>query len=118
MRKVLYLAVVGVATAGWLLAAPSESRADHRHGSSLSLGVGNGGFHFDYNRGRGYYPGAGILPGGCVVPDYGVPGYGGYYSRRPVLVEPTELHWSPYRGWHEHGRILVPHRGHYHSYRY
>ena len=119
MRKLVYLAVTGIAVAGLTLAFPSESRADDDHhrrrSSSLSIGIGNGGFQFDYSRGRGYYPGSGYgygaygsyyapaMPGGCIVP-----------PPRPVIIQPTEYHWSPYRGWHTHGQILVPHRGHYH----
>ena len=116
MRKLICLAVTGIAVVGLTLALPTESRADHRRSSSLSIGIGNGGFHFDYNRGyNGNYPGSGYgygaygsaygsaMPGGCVVP-----------PRRPVIVQPTESHWTPYRGWHTHGQILVPHRGHYH----
>lgn len=127
MRKLTYLALTGIAVAGLTLALPALSRADdhhHRRSSSLSVGIGNGGVQFDYSRGnRAYYPRSDYGRGG-----YGHGGYGSYGSSygsilpdgcivpsRPVIVQPTEYHWTPYRGLHTHGQILVPHRGHYHA---
>lgn len=112
MRRLIFVALTGLAVTALTLATPAESRADHRRGSSFSLGIGSGGFQFDYSRGYAgpyYRPGYGTGYGGYYAPV--VPGY---YTPRPVIVQPTEHHWTPYRGWHEHGQILVPHRGHYH----
>jgi len=115
MRKLTLLALTGLAVAGLTLATPAVSRADHRRGTSFSLSIGNG-FQLDYNRGYGRHFG-----GGYYGPGYGGyygPAYGGYCAPEPALVVPRYNHWTPYRGWHTHGEILVPHRGHYHRYPY
>jgi hypothetical protein len=119
MNKLICLAVTGIAAAGLTLATPAESRADHRRGTSLHLDIG--GFHFDYNRGygAGHYHGAGYGPGAYGYRSHYVPiAPDGCIIPRPTIVQPTDLHWTQGRGWHEHGTILVPHRGHYHRYRY
>lgn len=115
MRKFTLLALTGLAVAGLTLATPAISRADHRRGGSLSLSIGNG-FQLDYNRGYGrHFQGSGY--GGYYNSGYGGyynSGYGGYCAPQPTIVVPSYDHWTPYRGWHTHGQILVPHRGHYH----
>lgn len=118
MSRLIRLTLVGVAVTALVLVTAGESRADHRNRSSFSVGVGSGGFQFDYSRGYpGYYPrtfvpryGAyypPVVPGGYILPPP-------VYAPRPVIVQPTEYHWTPGRGWHTHGDILIPHRGHYH----
>lgn len=119
MRKLICLAATGIAVAGLTLATPAVSRADHRRGTSIHVDLG--GFHFDYNRGRGGHYHGGHYHAGYYHPGYSSyygPGYGGYYAPRPTIVVPMESHWTPWRGWHTHGEILVPHRGHYHTYPY
>ena len=110
MRKALFAAAMGIAAA-LLLAAPGTSQA-----------------HDKWSYGR-YPGGAGsVYYGGYGGSFYG-PGFTGYdpyrggvyspgYLGRPVIVHPTHGHWTPFRGYHEHGHIHVPHRGHYHTYRY
>jgi hypothetical protein len=115
MHRLFTLAVAGLA-AGWLmLATPSTSQAQ---------GVS---FGFQFQRGGGYYGGSpGYYRGGyggygAYAPYsgryYGGSGYYGGYGR-PAIVHPEYRHWTPNRGWHDHGHIHVPHRGHYHTYRY
>jgi hypothetical protein len=114
MSRFASLAVVSVASLGMTLATPEVSQAQF----GLHLDIGRS--HFEYGRGprHGHYH------------DYGydsfrrAPRHGhshhGYYqdhhyrgSRRPIVV-PDYYHWTPDRGYHSHGQIVVPHRGHYH----
>lgn len=119
MSKVLSLAAVGLAVVGFMLATPSQSQAQgHGYGSSgygsytPGYGGGHGGYTPSYG---GYNPGyGGYNPGyGGYNPGYGR-GYGGGYGR-PAIVHPQYEHFTPGRGWHEHGHIHVPHRGHAHT---
>ncbi len=117
MRKLMCFAATGITALGLALATPAESRADddHRHrrrGGSFSFGISTPGFHFDIDRG---YRGYGLYRAPIHRGFYG-PAYG--YVPAPTIVVPTEMHWTPWRGWHQHGYIHVPHRGHYHTYPY
>ncbi|MCI0460653.1 MAG: hypothetical protein L0Z62_27170 [Gemmataceae bacterium] len=127
MRSVLFLAVVGGA-AGLLLVAPSTSHAqvgfDDCAPGGYYGGLNYSGYSNFYDRGYGRgFGGYGSSFGGYGS-SFG--GYGGFrngayssgYYGRPVIVHPTHRHWTPFRGVHEHGHIHVPHRGHYHTYRY
>jgi hypothetical protein len=109
MSKLSFVAV-GLLAACLALAAPSVSHAGPRHFDH------RGHRHYDYGY-RGYgYGGYGRYSG---YRGYGWGGYDyGYRYRRPAIVHPEYLHWTPYRGWHTHGHIHVPHRGHYHTYDY
>jgi hypothetical protein len=75
----------------------------------------------------GYTPGyGGVAPGYAPTQGYGgvPPGYGfpatsapgsNFGLSYPPVVHPTYEHWTPGRGWHEHGHIHVPHYGHSHT---
>lgn len=124
MHRLITVAVAGLA-AGWLtLATPSTSQAQ---GISFGLQFQRGGY--------GYGPPSGFYQGGYGGRQpfygnqqfyggnqqfYGGNGYGGrgFYPQGPVIVHPEFEHWTPGRGWHEHGHIHVPHWGHSHTRRY
>lgn len=117
MGKLLSLAVVGVAAAGLMLAAPSTSQAQSCDYGGYGGSYGGAGYRGYASYGgydRGYAPGY----GGGYYDRGSAPGYGGAYGRRPVIEHPTSSHWTPFRGYHEHGHIHVPHRFHSHTYRY
>jgi hypothetical protein len=114
------------------LATPSASQAHGERGFGLGIQVGNGYFNY-HSGGYGYCPPydqgwAGVYGGGYRGPygygDFGgfsgrgyYPRYGGFYDR-PVIRHPTTLHWTPDRGYHDHGHLHVPHRRHYHTIPY
>jgi hypothetical protein len=124
MYKLLTTAVLGLAATALTLATPAESQAQSRFGISVDFGRGG----FSYHRGYDYYnyPRYGYDYGYRSRPyyrdydwDYG---YGRSYDYgyrrdygRGVIVHPESYHWTPGRGWHSHGHIHVPHRGHYHT---
>jgi hypothetical protein len=114
MTRFASLAVVSVASLGMTLATPEVSQAQF----GLHLDVGRS--HFEYSRdpscdhSHDYrYDSFHRSPRpGRYHHDY----YYDYHyrgSRRPIVV-PEYHHWTPDRGYHSHGQILVPHRGHYH----
>jgi hypothetical protein len=118
MLRSMSLLVVGAAALGYTLLDPAVSQAQTRFGLHVDVGP----VHVDVGRGvhrPAYFPG--YLPG---YPSYGYyrgPGWGhhhhhDYYSpyRSPIVV-PEYYHWTPDRGYHSHGTILTPHRGHYHA---
>jgi hypothetical protein len=93
--------------------APQAAQAQHYHGNNCAPGYqsryapGYGGYNSYYNQGYGnnYNRGYGN--------SYYNSGYGGY-GRQPAIVQPEYLHWTPGRGLHTHGQIVVPHGNHYH----
>jgi hypothetical protein len=107
MRKLLSLAALGIVATGLLLATPATSLADGGHHR------GRGSFY-----GKGFYPGFGGGYGRGFAPGYGdfCPDRGFY--RRPPIAHPSWGHWTPGAGYHTHGHVHVPHRGHYHTYPY
>src|SRR5262245_38950803 len=113
MTKVLSL-TAGLAVACLLLASPSQSQA-HSYGPSgctSGYGSGYGGYTPGYGGGYGRYtPSYGGGYGGGYngyAPGSGG-GYGGYGGYgRPAIVHPEYGHWTPGRGYHEHGHIHVP----------
>lgn len=106
MSKLFSLAGIGLLAACIALATPS---AGHAQG----YGYGHAGYGPRYTPGYGgYTPGYGSH-GSTYSP--GSYGYGGYGYGRPAVVHPQYEHWTPGRGWHEHGHTHVPHRGHYHT---
>jgi hypothetical protein len=110
MSKISF-AALGLVAACLVLSAPSVSNAQHRHGHRGHRGHRGHDYHSHRDFGyRGY-----SRFDGYRGFDYGGYGYG---YRRPAVVHPEYFHWTPYRGWHTHGHIHVPHRGHYHIYRY
>lgn len=121
MRRLFSVAVLGIVAAGLMLAMPSASQAQScdygGYGRSYS-GAGFSGYsgYGSYGGYSGYYD-RGYAPsyGGYSSPAY-TPGYsGGYYGRRPAVAHPEYEHRTPGRGYHEHGHIHVPHRGHSHT---
>jgi hypothetical protein len=113
MTRFTSLAVVSVASLGLTLATPEVSQAQ-----SFGLHLDIGRSHLDYNRGPSY----GHYHGhhGSRYSSYSRYGRHGHHHdhyyhapRRPVVI-PEYYHWTPDRGYHSHGQILVPHRGHYH----
>lgn len=116
MSRILSLAGAGLVAALLSLAAPSAAQAQDYHRS----GGYNQGYGSGYNR---YTPGYQSQYGNDrYSPGYGSysPGYGSGYGRsdrydRPVIVHPQYQHYTPGRGYHDHGHLHVPHRGHYHT---
>jgi hypothetical protein len=118
MRQSVYAAVLGLAAAGFVGLTPAVSKAQS---FSLDLGYynrGSGfGFHYDKHRDHHHHGHHGHrrYHGHHGHHDY----HGGdYYYRRPVIVQPEYYHWTPGRGLHTHGTVIVPHRRHYHVYPY
>jgi hypothetical protein len=114
MFKFVSFTALGLLAVCLTLFAPSASHAQY-YGSGSYGGYGlrgYGGYGYPGSSGFGYrsyrYSNYG----------YGGYGYGGYGYGRRAIVHPERLHWTPYRGWHTHGHLHVPHRGHYHTYRY
>jgi hypothetical protein len=144
MTRALTIAVLGFVGSGWLLAAPAQSRADTPFGIRVNVGSSS----FGYSQGYGYpdscsYYGSDCGYGrGSYSPGYyggyanrswydgyngygsGYNGYGSsfygnhYHGRGSAIVHPERWHWTPGRGWHTHGHIHVPHRGHSHRIPY
>ena len=117
-----FVALLALMTAlGLTAAVPTAARADTPFG--LRIDVGNSSFRYN----QGYY-GPGYYGRSYYGPSYGSyyrdrydrHGHYGHYHRpyRPTVVIPEYYHWTPGRGYHSHGQILVPHRGHYDAYRY
>ena len=113
MTRMMSFLALGVVALGCTLANPATSQAQTRFG----VHVGVGPVHVDVNRGYGY----------SYVPSYSRYDYyprssysdhhhhrHGHHHHREVIVAPSYYHWTPDRGYHSHGDILVPHRGHYH----
>ncbi len=103
MSRILSFTGVGLLAACLTLSAPSVGHAQYYRPAYGYGGYSNYGY-------RGYS-------------GYGSRGYGAYsgyrgYGSRPAVVHPQSLYWTPYRGLHTHGHTHVPHRGHYHAYRY
>jgi hypothetical protein len=111
--KSLSLAVPGFIALTLALAAPSTSNAQPYYSGGYSYWNAPR-YNYSSYYGNSWY-------GGYSAPSYGYynPGYSSYYrSYRPAIVHPETLHWTPRRGWHTHGHIHVPHRGHYHTHPY
>jgi hypothetical protein len=116
--RIYSLAMVGIAAAGLLLAVPSVSQAQYcepgygsSYGSRSYSRYDDYGGYGGYDRSYSRYGGQSNYHEGY---DHGHRD-GGYYGRRSVIVHPEVEHWTPNRGWHTHGHIHVPHRGHYHT---
>jgi hypothetical protein len=111
MTRTYSLVLAGALAIGATAAAPATSRAD---GFGIHVDVGRTHFHsrgFDYYR---PYPhvhghGHGHRHHGHIRH---IDVYSPYYVR-PIVV-PDYYHWTPDRGYHSHGTIVVPHRGHSH----
>lgn len=110
MSRTLSFASIGLLAACLTLAAPSSGRADYYpnygyggYGSYRTFGYGPSHSFLGY---RGYGHG------------YHGHGYYGHGYGRPAVIHPEYSHWTPGRGWHTHGHLHVPHRGHYHTHRY
>lgn len=120
MCKLLTTAFLGLAATGATLATPAPSRADGPIGIQVQFGRGG----FSYYRGHDHYHGSRYRDydyGYRYRPSYRDYDYDHYHYpryRRPAIVHPEYYHWTPDRGWHSHGHIHVPHRGHYHTYPY
>ena len=110
MSRFASLAAIGALSVGITLATPEVSLAQF----GLHLDIGHS--HFDYSRGHrhGHYHDY-RYDSYSRYGRHGHHGHDHYYhrSRRPVVI-PDYYHWTPDRGYHSHGQILVPHRGHYH----
>jgi hypothetical protein len=109
MSKTLSLAGLGLLAACLAFASPSVGHAQ---------GYRSHGGHGDYSPGYGSGNYGGY--GGYSGYNYSRPGYGGYgdYGHshgRPAVVHPHYEHWTPGRGYHSHGHLHVPHRGHSHT---
>jgi hypothetical protein len=103
----------------------------HNHGNGYGNGNGNG---YGYGYGTGYANGYGNGNGNGYGPTYTLPpsgynsGYGnGYgnginiddcYYGGGIIVQPTHHHWTPGKGYHSHGNIIVPHKDHFHVHKY
>jgi hypothetical protein len=111
------LFALGALAVGYTFANPATSQAQTR------VHVGVGPVHVDYN--NGYYGPSYFGP--SYVPSYSRYDYG-YYPRsyyghrhghhhhhRETIVVPSYYHWTPDRGYHSHGTIVTPHRGHSHT---
>jgi hypothetical protein len=127
MKRVLSVTILGLAASWFTLSTPATSQAQ---GISIKFGYGNGGYYGQPNVkfGLGYsnYGGYGYGGGYGYQPSYyGHGGHGGHghfddcgpYAP-PVIVQPTHYHWTPSKGYHSHGNIIVPHKNHYHVYPY
>jgi hypothetical protein len=106
MSKSLSFLGIGLLATCLTLWTPSVSQAQYypSYGYRYSYGSYPAYRYGAYSGYRGY--------------GYGGYGYDSYYYRRPTTVHPESWHWTPYRGLHTHGHYHVPHRGHYHIYRY
>jgi hypothetical protein len=110
MSRFASLAAIGVLALGVNMAVPATSQAQ-----SFGLHLDHGRTHFDFHRGHDH--------GRSYAPYHGHGRHrrhshyhDDYYYRsyRQPIVVPQYHHWTPDRGFHSHGHILVPHRGHYH----
>ena len=114
MTRFASLAVVSVASIGMTLATPEVSQAQF----GLHLDVGRTHVEFGRSYGHGYGRGYSDYYGSRYnsYSRYGRDGHhhDHHYGRRSPVVIPEYYHWTPDRGHHSHGQILVPHRGHYH----
>jgi hypothetical protein len=129
-RLLLTLAATGAAL-GLSLANPLEARAQTPFGVRVNVGGTTFGLSSGYY-GPGFNGAGAFGPGfGTFAPSYYGNGFGNaYYGNRfygglghhhhgrPAIVQPDFSHWTPGRGVHSHGTVLVPHRGHYDAYRY
>lgn len=114
MTRYLSILTLGALAIGVTLAAPATS---HAQSFGLHLDVGR----TQVDIGRGLYYGPSYYPSYSRYDYYSSGlGYGrhhhhhhGGYHTRPIVV-PEYYHWTPDRGYHSHGEILIPHRGHYH----
>jgi hypothetical protein len=130
MYKLLCFAGAGIVAVGLMLAAPGRSEAggirfsvgygdDCGYGGYGGYGRGHGGYYGGHGGYRSGYQGYGsYLYGRAYDQGYYNSGYNGGYYRRPAVVHPETIHWTPGRGVHTHGHYHVPHRGHYHTYPY
>ncbi len=125
MNRTLLALVAGTAIFGFSLASPHKAQAQSPFGVRVQFGGTNFGYQQGYGQGYGQSYGQGYGYGGQYDSDryYGRPVYDhhdhhdyhqGYSHRRAPIVIPEYQHWTPDRGYHGHGTILVPHRGHYH----
>jgi hypothetical protein len=110
MSRFVSLAALGALALGLTLATPSTSQAQ-----SFGLHLDVGRTHVDFGRGYDYGRHYGRVHDhgrhwrhSHRHDDYYLPAY-----RQPLVV-PDYYHWTPDRGYHSHGQILIPHRGHYH----
>jgi hypothetical protein len=106
MSRILSLTGLGLLAACLTLLAPANSQAQSYNYGSYP------GYDYGYSRSYGGGYGYGGYQYGWNNP-YRYRGYG--YAPRPAIVHPEYGHWTPRRGWHTHGHIHVPHRGHYHT---
>jgi hypothetical protein len=118
MTRFASFALIGAATLGFSLSAPETARAQ-----SFGLHVDVGRAHLDIGHGHGHRHGHhrhSYYDYGHSHRHDGYYGYGdSYYAPyRPTIVVPDYYHWTPGRGYHSHGTIVTPHRGHYHERRY
>jgi len=117
MSRILSLAGLGLLAACLTLAAPSVSHAQGYYYGHDGHGHADGYRGSNGYRGYGY---SGYGYSGYGSGRYGYSGYGNYGQayRRPTIVHPEYEHWTPSQGWHTHGHLHVPHRGHYHTLPY
>ena len=112
MSRLSSLAVFGVATLGLGLATPAVS-----HAQNFGVRVNVGRSHIVVGNGYSYLPA--VAPRYDIVyrPSYYGPNLvnPGYYCPPVPIVVPQYEHWTPGRGYHTHGQIVTPHRGHYHA---
>ncbi|GEM_PF-6339527 len=112
MTRLLSFVALGAVAIGFTLANPATSHAQS-FGVYLDFGrthidVGSGGYYRP-----SYYPSYPRYDYYSPSIGYGHNHYHSGYSLQPVVV-PDYYHWTPDRGYHSHGTIVVPHRGHYH----
>ena len=118
MTRVFSLMALGALAVGLTLATPAPSQAQTRYGVHGDVGrtyFGNGFYHAPiyYNP----YSVEGIR----AYHDsfrYGIQAHYDSFRRPAPVVIPEYYHWTPGRGYHSHGEVLIPHRGHYHVRRY
>ena len=117
MSRMMSCFALGIMALGYTLASPATSQAQTRYG----VHVGVGPVHVDVNRGYSYLPSYSSYN---YYPRYDYyprsshwhhDRHHGHHHHRDVIVVPSYYHWTPDRGYHSHGNILVPHRGHYHA---
>jgi hypothetical protein len=110
MTRFASFALIGAAAIGLSLSTPEVARAQ-----SFGLHVDIGRSHFDYSRGYDYGRYRSSYYDYRHSHRHHGYRYNDYYSpyRRPVVI-PDYYHWTPDRGYHSHGTIVIPHRGHYH----
>ena len=111
MSRMMSLFALGALAVGYTLANPATSQAQTR------VHVGVGPVHVDFN--NGYY-GPSYVPSYSRYDYYYPQSYYGHHHRhhhhhRESIVVPSYYHWTPDRGYHSHGTIVTPHRGHYHT---